>query len=154
MTTTPLAKSWIRACCRITIYLNVCVMMVTRTPFLRANKLENRPTVNTFQRRHIRKILGIRWPKQITNIEMYTKTKTEEWITTMQRRRLNWFGHLMRLHPGTPARLSLVEYLTKVKRPKGRPLRAWMELIKHDLKAIVKLDYNKQNNRTINTNGT
>ena len=32
------------------------------------NKLEN--TVNTFQRRHFRKILGIHWPKKITNIEL------------------------------------------------------------------------------------
>ena len=37
-------------------------------------KLEN--TVNTFQRRHLRTILGIHWPKKITNIEQYTKTKT------------------------------------------------------------------------------
>ena len=54
-------------------------------------------------------------------------------------------GHLMRLHPETPARLALVGYLRKVKRPKGRPQRTWMELIKHDLKAILILDYNKPN---------
>ncbi len=51
----------------------------------------------------------------------------------------------MRLHPETPARLALAEYLRKFKRPKGRPQRTWMELIKHDLKAIVILDYNKPN---------
>ena len=45
-------------------------------------KLEN--TVNTFQRRHLRKILGIHWHKKITNINLYTKTKTEEWSTTIQ----------------------------------------------------------------------
>ena len=70
-------------------------------------KLEN--TVNTFQRRHLRKILGIHWPKKITNIELYTKTKTEEWSITIQRRRLNWLGHLMRLHPETPAILALAD---------------------------------------------
>ena len=113
-------------------------------------KLEN--TVNTFQRRHLRKILGIHWPKKITNIELYTKTKTEEWSTTIQRRRLNWLGHLIRLHPETLTRLSLAEYLRKVQRPKGRPHRTWMELIKHDLKAIIILDYNKPN-KTIE-NGT
>ena len=106
-------------------------------------KLEN--AVNTFQRRHLRKILGIHWPKKITNTELYTKTKTEEWSITIQRRRLNWLGHLMRLHPETPARLALAEYLRKVKRPKGRPQRTWMELIKYDLKTIVILDYNKPN---------
>ena len=106
-------------------------------------KQEN--TVNTFQRRYLRKILGIYWHKKITNIELYTKIKTEEWSTTIQRRRLNWLGRLMRLHPETPARLALAKYMRKVKRPKGRRHRTWMELIKHDLKAIVILDYNKQN---------
>ena len=106
-------------------------------------KLEN--SVNTFQRRHLRKILGIHWPKKITNIELYTKTQPEEWSTTIQRRRLDWLGHLMRLHPETPARLVLAKYLRKVKRPKGRSQCTCMELIKHDLKAIVILDYYKQN---------
>ena len=105
--------------------------------------LEN--TIITFQRRYLRKILGIHWPKKITNIELYNKTKTEVWSITIQRRRLNWLGHLMIHHPETPARLALVEYLRKVKRPKGRPQRTWMELIKHDLKTIVILDYNKPN---------
>ena len=112
-----------------------CFPLQQRTVDPRQKKLEN--TVNIFQRRHLRKILGIHWPKKITNIELYTKTKTEEWSTTIQWRRLNWLGHLMRLHPETPARLALAEYLSKVKRPKGRPQRTWMELIKHDLKAIV-----------------
>ena len=85
------------------------------------------------------------YTKNITNIELYTNTKTEEWNTTIRRRRLNWLGHLMRLHPETPARLALAEYVRKVKRPKGRQQRTWMELIKHDLKAIVILDYNKPN---------
>ena len=100
-------------------------------------KLEN--TVNTFQRNHPSKILGIHWPKKITNIELYVKTKTEEWNITIQRRRLNWLGHLMRLHPETPARLALVEYLRKVKRPKERPQRTWVELIKHDLTKLLLL---------------
>ena len=105
-------------------------------------KLEN--TVNTFQRRHIRKILGIHWSKKITNIEVYINTKTEEWSITIQRRHLNWLGHFIGHHPET-ARLALIEYLRKVKRPKGRPQRTCMELIKHELKTIVILDYNKPN---------
>ena len=48
-------------------------------------------------------------------------------------------------HETTSRDASLAEYLRKVKRPKGRPQRTWMELIKHDLKAIIILDYNKPN---------
>ena len=48
------------------------------------------------------------------------------------------------IHPETPARVALVEFLRKVKRPKGRPQCTWMELIKH-AKTIVILDYSKSN---------
>ena len=50
--------------------------MYNSEPWTFTNKLEN--TVNTFQRSHLRKILGIglHWPKKITNI------KTVEWSTT------------------------------------------------------------------------
>ena len=48
------------------------------------------------------------------------------------------------IHPETPARVALVEFLRKVKRPKGRPQCAWMALIKH-AKTIVILDYSKPN---------
>ena len=103
-------------------------------------KLES--TIDTFQRRHLRNIIGIHWPKKISNKELYAKTKTEPWSTTIKRRRMNWLGHLMRLHPDTPARQSLTEYLRKVKRPKGRPQYTWMEQIRRDLATIeIKLDY-------------
>ena len=61
---------------------------------LTKKKLEN--TVNTFRRRHLKKILPKQWPKNITNIELYIKT--DEWSTTI-RWHLNWLGRLMRLHP-------------------------------------------------------
>ena len=102
------------------------------TPLLATLIKQLKNTVNTFQGRHLRKILGIHWPKKITNIELYTKTKTEEWSITIQRRRLNWLGHLMRLHPETPAKLALAQYLSIVKRPKGRAQLTWLKLITND----------------------
>ena len=91
------------------------VFLYNRELWTLTKKLEN--TVNTFQRRHPRKILSTHWPKKINIIELYTKTKTEEWSTTIQRRRLNWlYHHPMTLHAETPARLALDEYFRKVKR--------------------------------------
>ena len=37
------------------------------------------------------------------------------------KRRLSWFGHLMRLPPETPARQSLRHFIKPVKCPTGRP---------------------------------
>ena len=103
-------------------------------------------TVDTFQIIHTRNILGTHWPNNINSIELYTQIQTEEWSTITQRRRLNWVGHLMRLHPETPARRAFTEYPRKIKRPKGRPQRTWLEPIKHALIAInVILDYNNPN---------
>ena len=106
-------------------------------------KLEN--TIDTFQRRHLRKILGINWQRNITNNELYAKTKYEPWSEIIRERRLTWLGHLMRLHPETPARKALKEYLRKVKRPQGRPKTTWMQTIRQDLACVgIKLDLSKE----------
>ena len=51
----------------------------------------------------------------------------------------------MRLHPETPARKALKEYLRKVKRPQGRPKMTWMQTVRQDLASIeIKLDLSKE----------
>ena len=51
----------------------------------------------------------------------------------------------MRLHPETPARKALKEYLRKVKRPQGRPKTTWMQTVRQDLTSIgIKLDLSKE----------
>ena len=51
----------------------------------------------------------------------------------------------MRLHPETPARKALKEYLRKVKRPQGRPKTTWMQTIRQDLACVgIKLDLSKE----------
>ena len=104
-------------------------------------KLEN--TIDSFQRKQLRRILKIRWPKKIRNEELYKRTEQIPWSTTIKRRRLNWLGHLMRLNENTPARLAFEEFLRKGKKPKGRPPLTWPEIIRKDLAEInIKLDYN------------
>ena len=96
---------------------------------------------DTFQRRHLRKIFGTKWQRNITNHELYTRTKCEPWTKLIKIRRLTWLGHMMRLHPETPARNAFEEYLRKVKRPQGRPKTTWMQTIRQDLSKIgIKLD--------------
>ena len=48
---------------------------------------------------------------------------------------------MLRVHPETPARMAFEEYLTKVKRPEGKPKTAWMQTIRQDhSKFGIKLD--------------
>ena len=51
-------------------------------------KLEN--TIDTFQRRHLRKILGTNWQRNITNNDLYARTKCEPWSEIIRERRLTW----------------------------------------------------------------
>ena len=57
--------------------------------------------INSFHRRLLRKVLGIRWPRKISNESLLRITQVEEWSRVIKRRRLNWFGHLLRLHSET-----------------------------------------------------
>ncbi len=59
--------------------------------------------LDAFDRKLIRRAMGIHWPKTITNNDLYQKTKTEPWSKTIKRRRLNWLGHVLRMDENTPA---------------------------------------------------
>ena len=67
-------------------------------------------------------------------------TKVEPWSRTIRRRRLNWLGHLIRLSPETPARMSLYEALRTTKRKIGKAKTTWLKVIEKDLNGNVKLD--------------
>ncbi len=64
-------------------------------------------SVDSYQRRLLREVLNIRWPRIITNEDLYRRTRVEPWSRTIRRRRLNWLGHVMRLDERTPARTAL-----------------------------------------------
>ncbi len=106
--------------------------------------------VDAFQRSLLRRLLGYRWPKVITNKELYDRTKSTPWSEAIDKRRLNWLGHLMRLHPQTPVRQALAEALRHTKKPQGRPQTCWLTVIKEDLAVIgINLDFKKPSTETI-----
>ena len=99
--------------------------------------------IDSFHRRLLRRVIDIRWPKIISNDDLYKKVGVEKWSDTIRRRRLNWLGHLMRLDEGTPVRRSLREALTDVRRKVGRPCLTWIKVIEKDLAKInIDLDVN------------
>ena len=99
--------------------------------------------IDSFHRRLLRRVIDIRWPKIISNDDLYKKVGVEKWSDTIRRRRLNWLGHLMRLDEETPVRRSLREALTDVKRKVGRPCLTWIKVIEKDLAKIdIDLDVN------------
>ena len=95
--------------------------------------------IDSFHRRVLRKVINIRWPKIISNDDLYEKVGVEKWSVSIRRRRLNWLGHLMRLDERTPVRKALLESLSNVKRKVGRPQLTWIKVIEKDL-ALVGID--------------
>ncbi len=110
--------------------------------------------VNTFHRKQLRRIIKSRWQRKMKNEKLYEYTKTKELTIYVRKRRLSWFGHLMRLHPDTPARKSLKEFLRPVPRPVGRPPKTYIETINKDITKIAQnlgyeIDIKKQWKETL-----
>ena len=62
-------------------------------------------TINTFQRRLLRTyVLNANWPNIIKNEDVYRKTAATEWSNIIRKRRLKWFGKVIRADESTPVK--------------------------------------------------
>ena len=107
-----------------------------------SSKIEK--SIDSYQRRLLRKLLKIKWPKNISNDKLYQITKTEKWSITIKRRRLKWLGHLLRLPEQTPAQRSLQEALKETPKKVGRPITNWLQNIKTDILTLNIAEINKE----------
>ena len=76
--------------------------------------------IDRFQRKLMRKILNLNWREKVSNDKVYKETNSTPWSQTVKRRRLTWYGHLLRLPEDTPARKSLKEAKNPCKKTKWR----------------------------------
>ena len=90
--------------------------------------------IDSFQRRLLHKVIRVYWPRTISNESLYDRTHLKPWSNLVMKRRLSWFGHLMRLPPHTPARQSLRHFMKPVKRPIGRSKTTWLSTVVNYLK--------------------
>ena len=80
----------------------------------------------------------------ISTDELYRRTEVEKWSLCINRRRLNWLGHLIRMNIETLERKALLENIIPIKRKIGRPPNTWLKVIQKDLKSTdISLDINK-----------
>ena len=91
---------------------------------------------NSFHRKLLRKLLNIKWPKQITNEDLYSKTKEKPWSNIIAEQRIRWLGNALRLPENTPAKMALTESIRHVERPRGRPQTTWLQSVKKQLSEI------------------
>ena len=93
-------------------------------------------TIDVFQRKLIRKMLNIKWQDKVSNNHLYKITKLTSWSIAVKRRRLNWYGHLLRLPEQAPANKALREAKKPCKKPRGGQKMTWMKLVEKDFENI------------------
>ena len=87
----------------------------------------------SFHRRVLRTfVINIKWPKTITNENVYEITKVKPRNTLIKIRRLMWFGHAIRLPNDTPVKIAISYAKEQYKRCRGRPIITckWLQLCK------------------------
>ncbi|KAK4307731.1 hypothetical protein Pmani_020521 [Petrolisthes manimaculis] len=91
--------------------------------------------IHSFHRRMLRKAINIKWPRKISNEQLYNKTKhhQQKWSNIIKTRRIRWYGHLQRLPEKTPAKISLQEARRTIKRSRGGQVTTWLSTIEKDL---------------------
>ena len=94
--------------------------------------------VDSFHRRILKTAINIRYPKVISSQKLYTLTKEPPLSEKIRKRRLALLGHILRLHPDTPAQRALQYYMAPHPRPVGRPPMTWIALITKDLQVPLK----------------
>ena len=90
-------------------------------------------TINTFQRRLLRTyVLNANWPNIIKNEDVYRKTAATEWSNIIRKRRLKWFGKVIRADESTPIKRVFNYANAPYQRPRDKPTSTWLSIIKSD----------------------
>ena len=90
--------------------------------------------IDSFQRRLLRThVLNVHYPKIVKNEDVYKLTNHRPWSDKIKTRRLNWFGHLVRLHMDTPAQKAYRHCQKPMKRGRGHPKLLWTKMMENQL---------------------
>ena len=92
--------------------------------------------IDSFQRRLLRYVLNIRYPKKISNERLKVIVKQKPWSEVIKIRRIKWLGHLLRLPEGSSAKRTLYIAEKEVSQRKGRKFLTWLNLVKADMKEL------------------
>ena len=79
--------------------------------------------LDAHHRRHLRQIIGIRWPHRISNVALYRRTHSSPISAAIRAARWSLFGHVLRLPLDAPVQRTMDAYLEDTGNPKfrGRP---------------------------------
>ncbi|XP_071943833.1 uncharacterized protein [Antedon mediterranea] len=96
--------------------------------------------LDTFHRQQLRKIIGIRFPDRISNINLYRRTGTKPISLEIVDARWRLLGHILRQDPCTPANTAISYYFSNTTNIKfrGRPRTTLPITLSNDLLILYK----------------
>ena len=88
--------------------------------------------LNAFQRRCLRAILKIFWPRRISNEELRKRLEYTEVTDLIRKRRWKWIGHVMRMKPSNDSRIAMT-WTPPGCRTRGRPKGSWRRMVNQEM---------------------
>jgi len=98
-------------------------------------KLEIYNKLQVFINKSLRKTLRIYWPDQITNTELWKRTKQPRIDLQIRRRKWGWPGHTLRELTDDITRQAL-QWKRQGKRSRGRPKNTWRRAALEGVKGV------------------
>ena len=95
--------------------------------------------LNSFHRRQLRSVLGIKWPQKIRNKKIYEKTNTKPLSVEIAERRWKLLGHVLRMDKDTPARKAMKFFFEERsnKKFRGQKRATIVRTINRDIKRTI-----------------
>ena len=94
-------------------------------------------------------VLNVTWPKKVSNENVYKLTKVKPWSIKIRKQKATWFGHLIRMHPDTPARKALKFAKQEYQRPQGKPKTTWIKSYEKILMEDMKLTWSEAEEKAL-----
>ena len=85
--------------------------------------------LDIFQTKCLRRTCNIFWPNKISNEDLYRRTNSSPISTQIQKHRLKWLGHVLRMPQDYIPKVAL-RWTPTGKRNRGRPKTTWRRTIK------------------------
>jgi len=91
--------------------------------------------ISVFHNRCLRRICRIFWPMKVSNTELFRRSKSQDSVLEIRRRRLRWLGHPLRMNVNRTLKIAL-RWTPPGKRKQGRSKNIWRRTITSELKEM------------------
>ncbi|KAI4901756.1 hypothetical protein NFI96_001042 [Prochilodus magdalenae] len=91
--------------------------------------------LSVFHTKSLRRILGIFWPRTISNEELLAQCGQESMTTILMKKRWRWIGHVIRGRSNSITKTAL-HWTPEGKRKRGQPKNTWRRTVEAEMKTL------------------